>query len=122
MPATSAPMARSPNVRRAPDTRNAPLGSTTTLWNVGCAPAGTSTFCPAGQRPASGPALVKMRPSVSTTARTSAGVCAASFAASPVTVARSCSSEDPLKRRSVKYVSSAALSVGFSASVAIAAT
>ena len=115
-------MTRSPKVSRAPVTRNAPAGSTATLWNVGRVPAGTSIVWPDGQRPAAGPALVKIRPSVSMTARTSAGVCVASLAASPVTVARSCSSDDPLKRRSVKYVSSAALSVGFSARVAIAAT
>ena len=65
-------MTRSPKVSRAPVTRNAPAGSTATLWNVGRVPAGTSIFWPDGQRPAAGPALVKIRPSVSMTARTSA--------------------------------------------------
>ena len=93
-------MPRSPNVSRAPVMRNAPDGRTATFWNVWSP--GISTCCPDGHFAAAGPALVKMRPSFSTTASTSAGVCVASFAASPVTVARSCSSDDPLKRRSVK--------------------
>jgi len=89
--------------------------------DVACGSEMAPRRAPRGHDAARGPALAITRPSGSVTARTSEEMRAASFSPSCCTVARSSSADVSAECRSVSHVSSAALSVGFSARVATVA-